>query len=303
MIAIPPFLAAGDTIGVVCPAGYMALERTERCTQQLRAWGFQVRIGNTVGGSSENYFSGTDEERLHDFQQMLDDDGIRAILCGRGGYGLGRIIDRISFKKFKKQPKWIIGYSDISILHAHLYSNYKIASIHGPMAGAFNDAPASDPFTDSLKHVLAGIKPKYECAAHPLDRAGSATGELVGGNLTLLSNAIGTASDLKTKDRILFIEDIGEYLYGIDRMLHQLKRADKLSRLAALVVGRFTNLKDTDRPFGQPVEALIRDLVSSYDYPVCFGFPVGHGTENVALKHGVSHQLTISFAGTVLEEI
>lgn len=302
MTLIPPFLSAGDTIGIVCPAGYMALERSDRCVQQLRTWGFQVRLGKTVGSDSGNYFSGTDEERLADFQQMLDDDSIQAILCGRGGYGLGRIIDRVSFKKFRKAPKWIIGYSDITVLHAHIYSNYKISSIHGPMAGAFNEAPVPDPYTDSLQQVLTGIKPRYDCATHAFDRAGSVAGEMVGGNLTLLAHGIGTPSDLKTKDRILFIEDIGEYIYNIDRMLYQLKRADKLSRLAGLVVGQFTNLKDTDRPFGQPVETLIRNLVEEYDYPVCFGFPVGHGKENVAIKHGAVHQLTISFAGTVLEE-
>ena len=139
MIKIPPYLKSGDTIGIVCPAGFMAAEKVQTCIDTLQQWGYKVKTGTTVGGSSTTYFSGTDEERLFDFQQMLDDDEVNAVLCGRGGYGMGRIIDSINFKKFSKKPKWIIGYSDITVLHSHLYRNYHISSIHAPMAAAFND--------------------------------------------------------------------------------------------------------------------------------------------------------------------
>ncbi|HEX2683283.1 MAG TPA: LD-carboxypeptidase, partial [Ferruginibacter sp.] len=165
MTIIPPYLEPGDTIGIVCPAGYMPLERAQTCIDTLKLWGFNVKIGNTLGGSSQNYFSGTDEERLQDLQQMLDDDSIKAVLCGRGGYGMGRIVDDISFKKFKKHPKWIIGYSDVTILLAHIYSEYKIAGLHSPMAGAFNDGADSE-YILSLRHLLTGGQANYTCAPH-----------------------------------------------------------------------------------------------------------------------------------------
>jgi muramoyltetrapeptide carboxypeptidase len=259
-----------------------------------------VKVGTTVGSHSTNYFSGTDEERLINFQQILDDDDVHAVLCARGGYGLSRIIDHISFKKFKKHPKWVIGFSDITVLHAHIYSNYGIATLHAPMAGAFNDGGYLNEFVQSLKNVLEGKSIKYECAPHEFNRKGEAIGELVGGNLALLASMIGTPSDIKTKGRILFLEDVGEYLYNIDRMMHQLKRSGKLDKLAALIVGGFSDTKDTERPFGQNVYELIRDIVKEYDYPVCFGFPVGHEKENYALKVGVGYKLKVGKSRTVL---
>lgn len=302
MFTIPPFLQPGDTIGIVCPAGYMAREKAQTCIETLQEWGYRVRVGVTLGGESTDYFSGTDDQRLADLQAMLDDSTIRAILCGRGGYGLSRIIDRIDLTHFKKAPKWLIGFSDITILHAHLFTNYKIASLHAPMAGAFNEGGAVSDGVLSLRRALAGERAAYNCAPHPFNRFGQATGLLVGGNLSLLAHDTGTPSNIDTKGCILFLEDVGEYLYNIDRMLHQLKRSDKLGHLAGLVVGGFTELKDTTRPFGATVEAIIRDVVASYGYPVCFGFPVSHGRDNVALKIGVEHTLSISEGATLLVE-
>ena len=303
MIKTPPYLKKGDTIGIVCPAGYMAMEKVAECIRVLQEeWGYQVKVGKSVGSNSSSYFSGTDEERLEDFQEMLDDDGVQAVLCARGGYGMGRIIDLVSFKKFKKEPKWIIGYSDITVLHAHLYSNYYISSLHGPMAGAFNDGGGTSSYVQSLKNALEGKWAKYSCEPHVLNRTGEAIGELVGGNLALLSHIVGTDSDIKTRGRILFIEDIGEYLYNIDRMLFQLKRSGKLSKIAGLIVGGFTDMKDTDRPFGKPVYELIYDVVKEYDYPVCFGFPVSHGKENYALKIGAGYKLKVGKTKILLEE-
>ncbi len=302
MVATPPYLQKGDTIGLACPAGFMPLEKVQTCIHTLQEWGYSVRIGSTVGGNSATYFSGTDEERLADFQQMLDDDEVKAVLCARGGYGMSRIIDRIDFKNFKKKPKWIIGYSDITVLHAHLYSNYYISSLHSPMAAAFNGEGYKNEYIRSLKNALEGKKAKYHCTPHEFNKKGEAIGELVGGNLALLAHLVGTNSDIKTKGRILFIEDVGEYLYNVDRMLYQLKRSGKLSKLAGLVIGGFTDMKDTERPFGKTVYEIVRDIVEEYDYPVCFGFPVSHSDENYALKVGVGYKLKVTKNKVMLEE-
>lgn len=299
----PPYLKNGDTIGIVCPAGYMAAERIRPCVSTLESWGFKVKIGKTIGGVSSNYFSGTDEERLEDLQEMFDDENVSAVLFGRGGYGLSRIIDYISFKRFRKAPKWILGYSDITLLHAHIYANYEIATGHTPMAGAFQDAAPGDFYIQSILDLLTGKKLSYSCDPHPFNAKGEVEGLLMGGNLTLLAHAVGGYSDFKTKGLILFIEDIGEYLYNIDRMLYQLKRAGKFNKPAALIVGSFTDLKDTERPFGLEPYEIIRDIVHDCGFPVCYGFPVGHVKENVALKCGVEYRLKIGKEKVLLEEI
>lgn len=302
MIATPPYLEKGDTIGIVCPSGYMPVEKASECIRVINEeWGFQTKVGKTLGNQF-NYFSGTDEERLNDFQQMLDDEQVKAILCARGGYGLSRIIDRMNFKKFKKQPKWIIGYSDVTILHSHLYSNFYISSIHSPMAAAFNDAGYISRFVQSLRSALEGKKLRYSCEPHEFNKRGEAIGELVGGNLSLLAHLIGTDSDIKTRGRILFLEDVGEYLYNIDRMMYQLKRSGKLSKLAGLIIGGFIDNKDTERPFGQTAYEIIHDVVKEYDYPVCFDFPVSHGKENYALKIGVGYKLKVGKSKIFLDE-
>ncbi len=302
MIKIPPYLQKGDTIGIVCPAGYMKAERVQTCITTLQEWGYQVKPGKTIGGESQTYFSGTDQERLTDLQQMIDDDEVKAVLCGRGGYGTGRIIDQLDFKKFSKQPKWIIGYSDITVLHSHLYSNYYISSIHSPMAGAFNDEGYKNEYVQSLKNVLEGKKIKYIVSAHELNKKGEAVGELIGGNLSLLAHLVGTDSDIKTKGRILFIEDVGEQLYNIDRMLHQLKRSGKLSKLAGLIFGGFTESKDTERPFGKSIYEILSEIVKEYDFPVCYDFPVSHTDRNYALKIGAGYKLKVSKSKVLLEE-
>jgi muramoyltetrapeptide carboxypeptidase len=302
MTTIPAYLQKGDTIGLTCPAGFMAAEKAQTCIDTLHEWGYNVMVGKTLGSNSTNYFSGTDEERVDEMQAMLDDDSINAILCGRGGYGLGRIIEQLDFELFTKKPKWIIGFSDITILHEHIYSNYKIATLHAPMAGAFNDGGAESLYVRSLKNALEGKKAKYETAAHEYNRRGEGVGELVGGNLTMVAHLIGTSSDAKTKGRILFLEDIGELLYKTDRMLYQLKRSGKLQKLAGLIIGGFSDMTDTDRPFGKTVYEIIRDIVQEYDYPVCYNFPVSHNRENYALKIGVGYKLKVGKNKVVLEE-
>jgi muramoyltetrapeptide carboxypeptidase len=292
MTIIPPYLKEGDTIGIVCPAGFMPVEKLQTCIQVLMEWGYKVKAGNTVG-SQYNYFSRTDEERLNDLQQMLDDDSVHAILCGRGGYGVSRIIDSLNFKRFKKKPKWIIGFSDITVLHSHIYSRFKIASLHSPMAAAFNDDEYKNEYVQSLKLALEGKKAKYVCEITPYNNLGTATGKLAGGNLSLISHLIGTRSDIDTTGKILFIEEVGEYIYNIDRMLYQLSRSGKLDKLAGLIIGGFTESKDTTIPFGKDVQEVIYEVVKLYKYPICFQFPVGHSRENYALKIGVDYQLHV----------
>ncbi len=302
MTIIPPYLKPGDTIGVMCPSGYMPYEKAATAIETLKEWGFKVKVGKTLG-SQFHYFSGTDEERLTDLQAMMDDKNIHAILCARGGYGLGRIIDKLSFKKFKKNPKWFIGFSDITVLQSHLFTNYKIASLHAPMAAAFNDGENKNEFIQSLHNALLGITATYSCSGNQFNQKGKASGLLVGGNLSLLAHLIGTSSDIITKNKILFIEDVGEYIYNIDRMLYQLKRCGKLDELAGLIIGKLTDMKDTTISFGQTTEAVIHDIVKDYDYPICFGFPVSHEKENYTLKIGVKYQLTVSATSVQLQEL
>jgi muramoyltetrapeptide carboxypeptidase len=301
-IIIPPYLKKGDTIGLVCPAGYMPKDKMKKCIEVLqRDWGFKVKEGKTLG-SGENYFSGTDDERLADLQEMLDDPTVKAILCARGGYGVGRIIDRIDFKHFRKHPKWLIGFSDITVLHAHIHSCYHIATLHAPMAGAFQNGGDKNEFVQSLRKALTGTKAQYESSVHPFNHPGKAEGVLVGGNLALISHLVGTTSDINTKGKILFLEDVGEQLYNIDRMFHQLKRSGKLDKLSGLVIGGFTDCKDTDRPFGKTAYEIIHDLVKEYTYPVCYGFPVSHEKENYALKVGGTYTLSVGRNSVKLKE-
>lgn len=302
MVRTPPYLKKGDTIGIVCPGGYMSQEKVQSCIATLQRWGYGVKTGRTVGSSSATYFSGTDKERLEDLQQMMDDDDVHAVLFGRGGYGLTRIIDDINFDQFSERPKWLIGFSDITILHCHVYSNYKVSTLHAPMAGAFNDEDTGNKYLQSLHKALQGKKMNYHADVHPFNRRGEVIGELIGGNLALLAHCVGTASDIKTKGKILFIEDVGEYLYNIDRMMRQLKRAGKFQKLGGLIVGGFTDNKDTERPFGATAEEIIREVVEEYDFPVCFGFPVSHGRENYALRIGEGYKLKVGKSRVSLGE-
>ena len=295
---IPSYLKKGQTIGITCPAGYMNTEKAQTCITTLQSWGFEVMVGKTLGSSSKNYFSGTDEDRRDELQAMMDDDNIHAILFGRGGYGMGRIIDQLDFTKFKKKPKWLIGYSDITILHCHLNRQLKIAAMHAPMAAAFNDdAPIAigdkNEFIQSLHKAITGKKANYKCAPHPFNKPGTVSAELVGGNLSLLTHLIGTPSEVNTNNKILFLEDVGEYIYQADRMLYQLKRSGKLNKLAGLIIGGFTDIKDTERPFGKTIYEVVNEIIAEYNYPVCFGFPVSHEKENYALKVGVDYQLQV----------
>jgi muramoyltetrapeptide carboxypeptidase len=254
-----------------------------------------VKIGKTLG-TQHHYFSATDEARAADMQAMLDDKQVQAVLCGRGGYGMSRIIDVLDFKHFKKHPKWLIGFSDITLLHNHCSEVLKTASLHAPMAAAFNNGGSNNEWVLSLKNALQGKKANYKAATHALNRFGTATGKLVGGNLTLVAHAIGTASRLQTKNAILFLEDIGEYKYNIDRMMLQLKRSGMLKNLAGLIVGGFTQTKDSDPAFGATVYEIIQAAVADYAYPV------SHDKENYAIKHGAQYTLQVAAKKVSLRE-
>ena len=302
MIKIPPYLKKGDTIGIVCPSGTLPAKKAATCISTLKAWGFKVKIGKTLG-TQHHYFSATDEARAADMQAMLDDNSVQAVLCGRGGYGMSRIIDLLDFKKFKKHPKWVIGFSDITLLHNHCTEVLKTASLHAPMAGAFNNGQSNNEWVLSLKHALQGKKANYKAAPHALNRIGKTKGKLVGGNLTLVAHAVGSVSCLQTKNTILFLEDIGEYKYNIDRMMLQLKRSGMLKNLAGLIVGGFTQTKDSDPVFGATVYEIIQAAVAEYNYTVCYDFPVSHDKENYALKHGIEYALEVTAKKVNLKEV
>lgn len=305
---IPPYLKKGDTIGISSPAGYITLEDIQSSINKLQEWGFNASIGNTIGKRNFS-FGGTDEERLADMQQMLDDKNIKAILCARGGYGAVRIVDKINLSVFKKHPKWIIGFSDITVLHSHINRNTNIASIHSKMCNSFpSDWSLAEPIQiatiESIRQCLMGERMKYQTTPNAYNRMGKATGELVGGNLKTLESLAGSCSDIITKNKILFVEDTGEYLYSIDRMFWNLKRSNKLSQLKGLIIGGFKIKKDdVGEEYGKTLEEIVLEKVKEYNYPVCFDFPVGHQKNNFALKCGVAHQLNLNEISASLIEI
>lgn len=289
----PPFLKPGATIGLTCPSGYVSAERVQYATVVLDKWGFKTRLGKTVGNEF-HYFSGDDATRLADLQEMLDDTTIDAILMGRGGYGLSRIIDLLDFTKFVQHPKWICGFSDITVLHSHIQAQFAIPTIHSVMCGAFKPETEEKEYILSFRKALMGEDLSYHFPTSEYNRMGEATAKIVGGNLAMLAHLTGSDSQINTDGKILFIEDIGEHLYHIDRMLLNLKRSGQLSKLKGLLVGSFTDIEDTDRPFGQTLEQIISDKVKEYDFPVAFNFACGHDEVNNTLVLGAEYRLVVS---------
>jgi muramoyltetrapeptide carboxypeptidase len=292
-IQLPPYLQPGDTIGITCPSGYLPPERIVFARHTLEHWGYKVILGNTIG-SGHYYFSDTDERRQYDLQQLLDNNDVKAILMGRGGYGLSRIIDGLDFSAFAKNPKWVCGFSDITVLHSHIHAQYGIATLHSPMCGAFKEDNATAANIISIKQAWTGADIVYPVQPHACNKTGKGKGILVGGNLAILAHLSGSDSQMDTKGKILFLEDIGEYLYNIDRLLLNLKRAGMLDGLSGLVCGGFTDLQDTERPFGQTIYEIILEKVKEYDFPVCFDFPVGHQDNNYTLCLGKEHKLEVT---------
>ena len=280
-MTIPSFLKPGDKIAIVSPAGKVNPEFVKTAGLNLENMGFEVITANHALDRHFQY-SSDDRNRIEDFQEMLDRDDISAILCSRGGYGSIRIIDRLDFGRFRKKPKWIIGFSDITVIHACLNNVLGISSIHGPMTKTIADAPDSGS-VQNLIRMLTGKSISYQLPQHNLNRPGKCMGSLAGGNLAILTSLTGTGYDFDPGGKILFIEDTGEYLYRIDRMMWQLKLAGKFRGLQAMIVGQFSDVKDNDSPFGRNAYEIIAEHVSGYDFPVYFGFPAGHEDVNFPL--------------------
>jgi muramoyltetrapeptide carboxypeptidase len=286
----PPHLKKGDKVAITCPAKKLPSPMTD-AVKLLQSWGLEVVLGKTVD-ASYHQFAGDDELRTKDLQRFIDDESIKAIFAARGGYGTMRIIDHVDFSRFAQNPKWVIGFSDITVLHAHIYNNYNIQSIHGQMPINIPDASAKS--LETLRKALFGEELIYEVKPNPLNRTGDGSGVLIGGNLSLLVAVSGSASDMDYSGKVLFIEDVGEYLYSTDRLLRTLDRAGKLKNLAGLIVGGFTGVKDNDIPFGQTVPEIIMEVVKNYNYPVCSDFPAGHIPDNRSLVIGKVVALSVA---------
>jgi muramoyltetrapeptide carboxypeptidase len=307
MSIIPPYLKKGDTVGITSPAGFITLKDLQPAILQMTNWELKIRIGATIG--KKNFgFGGTDDERADDLQNMLDDPSIDAIMCARGGYGVVRIIDRLNFTKFKKYPKWIIGFSDVTVLHSHINRNFGIASIHSKMCNSFpDDWNTADEFQKqtilSIRNALMGEPIKYNITPSVNNKPGIGEGMVVGGNLKTIESLAGTDSDLYTNGKILFVEDTGEYLYSIDRMFYNLKRTGKLVGLQGLIIGGFkVKPDDPGEEFGIAIQDIILDKLKDLKFPVSFDFPVGHQPDNFALKAGIKHKLIVNNNSCTLEE-
>ena len=281
----PPDLKPGDRIGIVAPARKVSKEEMTPAINIINQWGYEVvEAKNLYGGYHQ--FSGTDDERADDLQAMLDDDSVKAIFCARGGYGSVRIIDRINFTRFRDKPKWIVGYSDATVFHSHINRHFGIQTLHAAMPINFPAGLKMNQSLQSLKDILEGSLPEYHFPSHKLNRNGKAEGTLIGGNLSMLYSLTGTTSDIETTGKILFLEDLDEYLYHVDRMMMNLKRSGRLEGLAALVVGGMNDMNDNTVPFGKTAYEIIAETVSVYNFPVIFNLKSGHISENLGLIIG-----------------
>ena len=304
----PPYLKPGDLVGISSPAGYITADEIQPAINLMKEWGYRIKIGSSIG-KRDFTRGGTELDRATDLQQMLDDPNIKAIMCARGGYGAIGIIDRLNWNNFKTKPKWVIGFSDITILHNHIHRNCQVASIHSKMCNSFPDdwstaEPIQIQTINSIRDALSGKNMQYTANPNLKNKMGNAEGVLLGGNLKTIETLSGTASDINTNGKILFVEDTFEYLYSIDRMFWNLKRTGKLKGLRGLIVGGF-NAKPDDpgEEFGRMLEEIVLEKVKEFQYPVCFDFPVGHQRANFALKCGVLHKLNVTREKSSLTEV
>ncbi len=288
----PPLLKKGDAVGIAAPSSYMLKAELEPGLELIRSWGLKVTIGNHVFRRT-NSFAGTDEQRAADFQSLLDDPGIRAIICARGGYGAVRMIRHLNVDKFLRHPKWIAGCSDITALHG-LLQNLGVESLHSEMPRFVPPAEPDLASMDSLRAALFGETKQYSLQPHASNRAGKSRGILVGGNLSVLYSVAGSSLEPEMAGRILFIEDIGEYLYHIDRMMMNLAIRDRLKDLKGLVVGNMNNMMVSGSGYRKPAYTVIRNAVSQYDFPVMFGFPAGHAHPNMSLILGREVEISVN---------
>lgn len=286
----PPYLNKGDKIIIVSTARKISKDEIQYAIDEFESWGLEVVFGVNLF-EEDHQFSGTQQQRLADFQNALDDESIKAIICARGGYGTVQLIDELDFSQFIKSPKWIVGYSDVTVLHNHINQNFQIETLHATMP--INFPANSKESILSLNEALFGGALAYNFEYSKKNIKGKATGGIVGGNLSIIYSLIGTSSQINTKGKILFIEDLDEYLYHIDRMMQNLKRAGMLSEITGLIVGGMGDMNDNAIPFGKTAEEIILENVSEYSYPVCFNFPAGHIKNNQAVIMGRDVELEV----------
>ncbi len=300
----PPYLKPGDKIGIVAPARKVTQAEMEPGISFLQAQGFEVVTGKNLYGNHYQ-FSGTDNERAADLQSMMDDKSIRAILAARGGYGSVRIVDEVEMDHLMEDPKWLCGFSDFTVFHHQLHHYLGIESLHAPMLFNLHPERFDQASAGSLVSALKGERMKYEVTVPDnlslLNKNGGSEGLLVGGNLSVMYSLLGSSSDIDTRGKILFLEDLDEYLYHIDRMMMALKRTSKLEHLVGIIVGGMNDMKDNAIPYGKTAEEIIREHVQGYDYPVCFGFPAGHESQNLSLILGRTVDLTVAGPSVTLE--
>ena len=288
----PASLTLGDKIGVVATGRKILRDDVLKAGETFRSWGLTVEFGENIFNNEHPYLAASDEHRFGDLQQMLDRDDIKAIVCARGGYGTTRILDLLNFAGFCKNPKWIAGFSDVTALHLKIFT-LGIESIHSTMPILFAKAGSAGAI-ESIKEIMFGAGRSIDAPFNEKNKPGTATGMVLGGNLSLLTDALATSSEPATAANILVLEEVGEDLYRVDRMLTHLKRAGKLEKLAGLVIGHMTNIADVPEGFGETVEDIILDKVAEFDYPVAFSFPIGHDFPNIAWRHGAMVKLTVS---------
>jgi muramoyltetrapeptide carboxypeptidase len=292
----PPYLQKGDTVAIVATARKHIDDDLKLAKEFLENWGLKAVLGSSIG-LDQNQLAGTDEDRARDFQQQLDNKNVKAIWCVRGGYGTVRMVDLIDFSKFKQHPKWVIGFSDVTVLHSHL-STLGFESIHGMMP--VNIPRATPEAKETLRKALFGESLSYAIPYDKMNKLGKAKGELVGGNLSILYSLFGSESAIDCTDKILFLEDLDEYLYHIDRMMMNLKRNGCLESLKGIVIGSMTKMKDNDIPWGKNALQIIEEVTKTYNIPVVYHFPAGHIPDNRALIFGRQVTLEVTASGTKL---
>jgi muramoyltetrapeptide carboxypeptidase len=292
------YLKQGDKVAVIAPAGRISEGSLESMTACMERWGLQVLPGKHVY-AQYHQFAGTDAQRAADLQEAVSNPEIKAVICARGGYGCSRVVDTVDFSPLLRHPKWLVGYSDITVLHAR-WNRMGVPCIHGVMSGKFPAGGQDNESTESLRKALFGEPLHYTVPTHPLNKTGKAEGWLIGGNLALMAHLTGSADNPYTVGKILFLEDVGEYLYAIDRMMLQLQRSGKLQKIKGLILGYFTNTKDCETPFGASAYEIISAYAEGLDIPVCFGFPAGHEEPNLSLVFGKPVTLTVEHSHATL---
>ena len=290
----PPSLKKGDCVCILSTARKITLSEITPAIQTFEQWGLKVIIGDTIG-IEDHHYAGTDAQRLMDFQKALDNPTVKAIICARGGYGTVRMMDDINYDEFMKNPKWVVGFSDVTYLHTHISNNIGIQCIHSIMPVQF--LKSTPQAIETLRCELFGEANNFILDPHPLNRAGTSEGILIGGNLSILYSITGTRSGINTFGKILFIEDIDEYRYHIDRMMINLKRSGKLHNLAGVIVGSFSEIKDNPIPFGKDAYEIVAEHLHQFDYPVCFGFPAGHIADSRAIAIGKTYKMNVGTEG------